>query len=647
VADSGKERALDAVADRTPVDWDALEREAGTEVDRDWIRWVRVLEGVAGLHQADPGEASREDGSQTLPPDDKALTDEGSTSWGKYVLVQKVGEGGFGSVYRAWDPDLQLEVAIKILHRRIADDRLKQALLREGRALARIKHENVVRVLGVESHDDQIALRMEFVHGETLEQVLRRHGTLNAREAALVGADVCRALAAVHLEGFVHRDVKARNVMREKAGRIVLMDFGAGRQAEDLKIPGKILNVGTPLYMAPEVMAGEPATPASDVYGVGVLLYYLVTGKYPVEGETPEEIRLAHMAGRRRSMTDRRPNISTDFAQVVERALAPDVTRRYATAGALLEALATIFGTLKEPHTRTAKDRARTVAAVIAATAMAAIVVTGFGAAMSVQFNNLLGRSEFSDEGLLDVFVWGLRSCLGPAAVLLQNIVILALLAVLRRLAVSLFPAAAAFETRTLERIKARAKSLGVDDAQVLASLLLLLSMASLVGAWWYFTPIYDTLSAHISTEPAGRLAVLSPDFFDYRSLYRKTFIGVSNFTVLAWYVVNRVWTPKRSPLDWAVTLGAGAIVLLSLTSLELPYRTFLHNDFETAQWHGQSCYALGERGDEMLISCPALPPPRNRVVSRSDPDFKLSGVRESIFARFQELQTPSAGIKP
>src|SRR4051794_11637757 len=235
MGDSGKERALDAVADRTPVDWDALEREAGTEVDRDWIRWVRVLEGVAGLHQID-ADVSREDGSQTLAPDDTIPTDEGSTSWGKYVLVQKVGEGGFGSVYRAWDPDLQLEVAIKILHRRIADARLKQALLQEGRALARIKHENVVRVLGIESHDDQIALRMEFVRGETLEQVVRRQGTLNAREAALVGADVCRALAAVHLEGFVHRDVKARNVMREKAGRIVLMDFGAGRQAEDLKI---------------------------------------------------------------------------------------------------------------------------------------------------------------------------------------------------------------------------------------------------------------------------------------------------------------------------------------------------------------------------------------------------------------------------
>ena len=432
--------------------------------------------------------------------------------------------------------------------------------------------------------------------------------------------------------------------MREKAGRIVLMDFGAGRQAEDLKIPGKIPNVGTPLYMAPEVMAGEPATPASDVYGVGVLLYHLVTGKYPIDGETPEEIRLAHMAGRRRSITDRRPDISIDFAQVVERALAPDVTRRYATAGALLEALATIFGTLKEPHARTARDRARTVAAVVAGTAMTAIVVTGFGAVTSVQFNTFLGRAEFANEGVLDIFVWGLRSCLAPATVLLQNIVILALLAVIRRLAVKLSPAAAAFETRTLERLKARAKSLRVDDAQVLASVLLLVSMASLVVAWSYFAPIYDTLFDHMSDEPASRLAVMSPEFFGYRSLYRRTFIGVSNFTVLAWYIVNRVWTPKRSVLDWAVTLGGAAIVLLSLLSLQLPYRTFLHNDFETALWRGQSCYALGERGTEMLISCPALPPPRNRVVSKSDPDFKLSGVRESIFARFQELQTPAAG---
>jgi hypothetical protein len=167
--------------------------------------------------------------------------------------------------------------------------------------------------------------------------------------------------------------------------------------------------------------------------------------------------------------------------------------------------------------------------------------------------------------------------------------------------------------------------------------------MASLVVAWWYFSPIYDTLFAPMSNQAASRLAVLSPEFSGYRSLYRKTFVGVSNFTVLAWYIVNR-WTPKRSPLDWAVTLGAGAVVLLSLISLQLPYRTFLHSDFETAQWRGEQCYELGEADAGILISCPGMAPPRNRVISRSDPDFQLSGVRESLFARFQELQPPPAG---
>jgi len=304
--------------------------------------------------------------------------------------------------------------------------------------------------------------------------------------------------------------------------------------------------------------------------------------------------------------------------------------------------LATIFGTLNEPQVKTAKDRARTVAAVVAGIAIGALVLTGFGAATSVQFNLLLGRSGFTDESLLDMFVWGLRSSLAPATGLLQNIVILALLAAVRKLAVSLSPAAAAFEARTIDRVKAEAKRLRVDDPQVLASLLMLLSMASLVAAWWYFAPIYDTLSAKISDEPARNLAVLSPDFFGYRSLYRKTFFAVSNITIVAWYVVIRVSTPKRSPMDWAVTLGAASVVLLSLLSLELPYRTFLHNDFKTALWHGQACYELGDRDGSILISCPALPPPRNRVISKTDPDYKLSGVRESIFARFQELQMPA-----
>src|SRR4029079_18388729 len=109
--------------------------------------------------------------------------------------------------------------------------------------------------------------------------VLRQRGLFSADEAAHVGVDVCRALAAVHKAGLLHRDIKAANIMREQGGRVVLMDFGAGTWAHD---DSPI--AGTPLYWAPEIVAREPATPATDVYSVGVLLYHLTTGRYPVVG---------------------------------------------------------------------------------------------------------------------------------------------------------------------------------------------------------------------------------------------------------------------------------------------------------------------------------------------------------------------------
>jgi serine/threonine protein kinase len=269
-------------------------------------------------------------------------TDNLSESWGKYRLVEKVGEGGFGSVYRAWDPELEREVAIKILHPDVSVNQLKERLLREGRALARVEHPNVVRVFGVESHEDRVGLCMEFIRGETLGTVVRTQGVRNAREAMLVGEDVCRALAAVHRAGFVHRDIKSGNVMRDRAGRIMLMDFSAGRQT-DRKISGDFDRIGTPMYMAPEVLAGAPASFCSDVYSVGVLLYHLVTGKYPVEGRTVDDLLHAHRQGRRHLLIERRPDLPMPFVQVVERALAA-VPLRYDSAGTLLEALGQLSG---------------------------------------------------------------------------------------------------------------------------------------------------------------------------------------------------------------------------------------------------------------------------------------------------------------
>jgi serine/threonine protein kinase/tetratricopeptide (TPR) repeat protein len=352
------DRALEEIADGRPIDWAALEQQARNPDELEIVKYLRLLEAVGDVHSTSGEPLADRDTGATSDPDEKAPVESArdeSESWGKYRLVEKVGEGGFGSVHRAWDPELEREVAIKILHKDISDGQRKERILREGRALARIEHPNVVRVLGVESHGDRVGLCMEFIRGETLATVVGTQGVRNAREAVLVGEDVCRALAAVHRAGFVHRDVKSRNVMRDRAGRIVLMDFGTGRQTDrDTSLEHDL--VGTPMYMAPEVLAGATASASSDVYSVGVLLYYLVTAEYPVEGRTLEELRDAHQQGRRTLLIERRPDLPMPFVQVVERALAAP-PQRYGSAGALLEALGKLFG---EIQTETQVEAERT-----------------------------------------------------------------------------------------------------------------------------------------------------------------------------------------------------------------------------------------------------------------------------------------------
>ncbi len=411
------DQALEQVADRTPIDWDALESAVNSVDERRWLDCVKVLQDIAHFHfSTDDVIDPLAPGSDTTGPGPAAgaaATDRPAW-WGRYRLDQKVGEGAFGCVYRAWDPELEREVAVKVLHKRVSEARLKEGLLREGRALARVRHPNVVSVLSVESHEDQIALCMEFVHGETLADGLAR-GPLSAREATLVCQDICRALAAVHLAGFVHRDVKARNVMREKAGRIVLMDFGAGQHASQLEGIGRNRVVGTPLYMAPEILDGEPASATSDVYSAGVLLYHLVTSEYPVEGQTLDEIRAAHMQGRRRLLSERRPELPVTFLQVVDKALAADPGRRYGSAALFLEALVAVADEVKvEP-----RSKSSTLVRILSTVVAVFLAAVAVGFILSLAVNHAFGRSEFIAETPLDWLIWGLRSWLGTVITLL------------------------------------------------------------------------------------------------------------------------------------------------------------------------------------------------------------------------------------
>ena len=159
-------------------------------------------------------------------------------TWGDLRLIAEIGRGGFGRVFRAHDPDLKREVALKVI--KLRDSSHRATVLKEGQMLARVRHNNVVTVFRAQQIGDEIGLTMELIRGRHLGDLVKQEGPMGADEAAVIGVSVCQALAAAHGQGLLHRDVKSRNVMRESGGRIVLMDFGAGRevrQIENMKHP--------------------------------------------------------------------------------------------------------------------------------------------------------------------------------------------------------------------------------------------------------------------------------------------------------------------------------------------------------------------------------------------------------------------------
>jgi tetratricopeptide (TPR) repeat protein len=407
--------AADSVADGDDgLDWDAIERGMPTETERKLVAQLRILAQISDVHRSyaeegpaplgapAPGEVHASAAETTavdiVKSDAKVIgriepqnggssngaSDPPLAPWGSLQLLARVGEGTFGEVYRAFDTRLQREVAVKLLRPGHSPVRLTDRVLREARVLARLRHQNVVAIHAAEERDGRVGLCMEYVRGATLEQLLQTHGAFSAREAALIGQDLCRAVAAVHGAGLVHRDIKAQNVMREEGGRVVLMDFGAGQLRESAS-RGPARLTGTPLYLAPEVLNGGEATPRSDIYSLGVLLYHLVTGQFPVRGSSLDELRAAHEAGRFHRLHDVRPDLPEAFVQAVESAIAPDPAQRVASAGALQTALGAAIGlqtareqTLAERWTRPVEWSRRALIAMAATAAIVAALVGWF-----------------------------------------------------------------------------------------------------------------------------------------------------------------------------------------------------------------------------------------------------------------------------
>jgi len=315
-----------AILDGTPVDWQAVESTAD-ESERSIVDELRLLAILVDFH--------REQRATHAPvPSTK--------TWGHLRVLEPIGNGAFGQVYRAWDTRLDREVALKLLSADSdAGDAHASSIIHEGRLLARVRHPNIVTIYGAERIGDTVGLWMERVDGETVEQRLLLQSPLEPSAAIEIGIQICHAVSAVHNAGLLHRDIKAQNVMLAEDGSAVLMDFGTGRELAGASAAATSL-AGTPLYLAPELLRGGGATVQSDVYSLGVLLYRMVTGNYPVHARSLPDLRLAHERLERADDLELRRDMPRRLGRIIGRAIDQRPERRYESADELAVALGTL-----------------------------------------------------------------------------------------------------------------------------------------------------------------------------------------------------------------------------------------------------------------------------------------------------------------
>jgi tRNA A-37 threonylcarbamoyl transferase component Bud32 len=261
----------------------------------------------------------------------------------RYRLIEEVGQGGMAVVYRAKDDSLKREVAIKVLHRHLSSEPESKARLeREAQAVAKLHHDNILEIFDYSGVDAESAyIVTELIHGETLKQFLGRRGIRHSEVAMLIAAELCGALAHAHGMGIIHRDIKPENVMIRDDGLLKLMDFGIAQvlDLERMTVTGQLL--GSPAYMAPELVEGRQLDVRTDVFSVGILLYQMATGVLPFSGKNPHEVLRRISEGRFPDPRGLNRLVGAGLARIMTHALARDPDARYPD-------MATLLGDLRE-----------------------------------------------------------------------------------------------------------------------------------------------------------------------------------------------------------------------------------------------------------------------------------------------------------
>ena len=293
------------------------------------------------------------------------MTHMSGVALGPYQLIERIGRGGMGTVYRAYHPALDRLVAIKVLPEAFSDDsEFTERFLQEARSVARLKHPNILQVFDFDQSDGRSYLVMELVEGGRLSDRLGR--PMDLREVLRLLTPIASALDYAHSHGIVHRDIKPANILLHVDGTPVLADFGLAKLASStrsLTASGTV--VGTPEYMSPEQSAGEPIGPQSDRYSLAIVAYEMLTGRVPFQADTPAAVLLSHLNKAVPPAVELRGELSGHIDTALQRGLAKVPEERYTSGAAFIAALTPAAWPAALPEDRSAKEPARPVARVL------------------------------------------------------------------------------------------------------------------------------------------------------------------------------------------------------------------------------------------------------------------------------------------